>query len=242
MMSLFCPKCSSTNVVKNGFTHYGKQNHKCTNCSTQFVLDNTHTIRSCDKSKIILALQERISLRGICRVFKVSMTWLMDFAKSHWANTPEDLGVDHCVCDTIEGCQTIGLQLDELWSFSGNKKNKQWIWIAYDPHLQVTLACHIGKRGKEDAQKLWDKIPQKLKHLDFETDYWKAYEAIIPEQQHKVGKQYTYFIEGFNAKIRTRCSRLVRRSLAFSKNEYWHEKAIKWILWKFNLEKLNPYI
>ena len=82
-MSLFCPKCSSTNVVKNGITHYGKQNHKCTNCSTQFVLDNMHTISSYNKSKMVLALQERISLGGICRIFKVSMTWLMDFAKSH---------------------------------------------------------------------------------------------------------------------------------------------------------------
>ena len=47
----------------------------------------------------------------------------MDFAKSHWENTPENLGVDDCVCDTIQGCQTIGLQLDEMSSFSGNRKN-----------------------------------------------------------------------------------------------------------------------
>ena len=190
-MSLFCPKCSGANVVKNGFTHYGKQNHKCNDCGTQFVLDNTHTITRCDTLKIVSALQERISLRGICRVFKVSMTWFMDFANSHWEDTPEDLGIYDCVCDTIERCQTIGLQLDEMWSFSGNKKNKQWIWIAYDSHLQVTLACHIGGRGKEDAQEFWNKIPQKLKHLDFETDHWKAYKAIIPKQQHKVEKQYT---------------------------------------------------
>ena len=63
-----------------------------------------HTISSYDKSKMVLALQERISLGGICRIFKVSMTWLMDFAKSHWENTPEDLGIDDCVCNTIEGC------------------------------------------------------------------------------------------------------------------------------------------
>ncbi len=100
-MSLFCPKCSSTNVVKNGFTYYGKQNHKCTNCGTQFVLDNQHTIDQYDRSKIQLALKERISLHGICRIFNVSMTWLTDFAKKQWQNTPEDLGIDDFVCDTI---------------------------------------------------------------------------------------------------------------------------------------------
>jgi len=36
--------------------------------------------------------------------------------------------------------------------FSGSKKNKQWIWIVYDPNLQVILACYIGGIGKEDAQ------------------------------------------------------------------------------------------
>ena len=77
---------------------------------------------------------------------------------------------------------------------------------------------------------------------DFAKEHWEAYKAIILKQKHRVGKQYTYFIEGFNAKIRARSSRLVRKSLAFSKSKYWHEKAIKWMLWQFNLEKLNPYI
>ena len=103
----------------------------------------------------------------------------MDFAKSHWENTPENLGIDDCVCDTIQGYQTIGLQLDEMSSFSGNKKNKQWIQIAYNPHLQVTLACHIGGKGKENAQKFQNKIPQKLKNLKFETDHSEAYKALF---------------------------------------------------------------
>ncbi|MBE9031392.1 IS1 family transposase, partial [filamentous cyanobacterium LEGE 11480] len=33
-----CPSCQSTQVVKNGKIHNGKQNHKCRNCGRQFVL------------------------------------------------------------------------------------------------------------------------------------------------------------------------------------------------------------
>ena len=39
-----CPDCHSSNIKKNGFTHYGKQNHRCKTCGRQFVLDNHHTV------------------------------------------------------------------------------------------------------------------------------------------------------------------------------------------------------
>ena len=110
-----------------------------------------------------------------------------------------------------------------------------------NPHLQATLVCHIGGRGKEDAQKFWNKIPQKLKHLKFETDHWEAYQAIIPTENHKVGKERTFYIEGFNATIRARVSRLVRKSLSFSKSDKWHQLAIGWFFWQFNLERIMQH-
>lgn len=241
-MSLHCPSCNSSNYKKNGHSHYGKQNHYCLNCGRQFVCTNNHYISSSERAKIERSLLERNSLRGICRIFEVSYNWLKEFARQVWNSVPDDLGIDAYVTDRIDSLDSkysFGIQMDEMWSFVGSKKVKKWIWIAYDPSLQVTVACHIGGRGKEDAKKLWHKIPDNLKHFNFETDGLEAYKSIIPKNQHKVGKKYTYFIEGFNTKIRARCSRLVRKSIAFSKLEEWHEKAIMWMLWTFNLEKLN---
>ena len=43
---IFCPRCDSNRVVKNGFTHNGNQNFKCKDYGKQFVLD--------PKSKIIV--------------------------------------------------------------------------------------------------------------------------------------------------------------------------------------------
>ena len=127
--------------------------------------------------------------------------------------------------------------MDELWSFAQKKRNKRWIWVAYDPALRLVVAYHIGGRGIRAAQQFWQKIPASLKTCYFETDDWEAYERIIPKAQHKVGKDLTFYIEGFHATIRARVARLVRKSLSFSKLDQWHNLAIGWFFWQFNLER-----
>ncbi|CAK0755496.1 insertion element IS1 protein InsB [Gammaproteobacteria bacterium] len=53
------------------------------------------------------------------------------------------------------------------------------------------------------------------------TDFWAAYAAIFPSKRYyAVGKEsgQTNHIERFNCTLRQRISRLVRKSLSFSKN------------------------
>jgi len=71
---MHCPKCLGSNITKNGHTHYGRQNHKCKDCGRQFVSPNHHNISEPIKEKIRKALLEGMSLRGISRVFGVSLT------------------------------------------------------------------------------------------------------------------------------------------------------------------------
>lgn len=240
-MYVSCPSCQSTKIKKNGLTHYGKQNHKCKCCGRQFVLANNHTKTDRLKTLVKNALKERLSLRAICRIFSLSMNWLKNFARSLWQQTPRNIGIAKKEIEKIEKLQIFGIQADELWSFVYKKQQKRWIWIAYDPVNRLVIAHHIGRRGIKSAKKFWKKIPDKLKSCSFETDGWKAYKHIIAEKQHKVGKDLTYYIEGFNATIRARVSRLVRKTLSFSKKDKWHHLAIAWFLWQFNLER-QPYI
>ena len=240
-MHIHCPSCHSTNIKKNGHTHYGKQNHRCKCCGRQFVLNNKHTKSEQLKGQIKKSLKERISLRGICRIFDVSLTWLQSFAHSLWRQTPADLGLNAHLIKRIGRLQVFGIQLDELWSFVHKKSNKRWIWLAYDPVHRLVISFHIGGRVIRAARKFWNKIPPLLRSCNFETDDWEAYQSIIPPSQHKVGKDLTFYIEGFNATIRARVSRLVRKSLSFSKLDKWHYLAIGWFFWQFNLER-QPYI
>lgn len=236
-MYKFCPSCHSTNIKKNGHTYYGKQNHRCNYCGRQFVLNNKHTKSNWLKATIKRALKERLSLRAICRTFEVSLTWLQSYAHVLWKETPKNLGLSTQLVKRIKKLQVFGIQVDELWSFVQKKVQKRWIWVAYDPVHRLVIAYHIGARGIQAAKKFWNKIPTCLQSCYFETDHWDADKSIIPAKQHKIGKDLTFYIEGFNATIRARVSRLVRKSLSCSKLDKWHVLAIGWFFWQFNLEQ-----
>ncbi|MEZ4989818.1 MAG: IS1 family transposase [Saprospiraceae bacterium] len=237
-----CPSCQSIKIVKNGKTYYGKQNHKCKDCKRQFVLNNKHHITQEQREMIQKALNERISLLGICRVFDVSLPWLLDFAASVWKAAPVNIGLDELWLKKLrpKKAQLIVLQLDEAWSFVGNKKQKRWIWVAFDPVNRLVVAFHIGNRGEESAKALWRKIPAGYKRKClFATDSWDPYKAVIPTKKHVEGKEFTYIVEGFWTGMRARVSRLVRKSVAFSKVDRNHFLAIRYYFYQFNLASLR---
>lgn len=71
----------------------------------------------------------------------------------------------------------------------------------------------------------------------FETDDWEACRAVLPSDRHWIGKEYTYFIEGFFVEVRARVNRLVRKNLSFSKKWENHIAVLKYFFWQFNLEQ-----
>jgi IS1 family transposase len=59
-----------------------------------------------------------------------------------------------------------------MWHFVGNKETKQWIWLAMAVATRQIIAFQIGGRGKEDAQKRWQQIPDAYREQTyFLTDY-----------------------------------------------------------------------
>ncbi len=88
--NLICPCCQLSHIKKNGHTYYGKQNHQCLVCGTQFVIRD-QVVSAQTKELITALLLERISLRGICRVAEVSLCWLLNFIEKLYSRVPEDL-------------------------------------------------------------------------------------------------------------------------------------------------------
>jgi len=142
--------------------------------------------------------------------------------------------------------QVFGVQLDEMWSFVQKKENKQWIWLALNPANRQIVAFHVGGRGKKDAQIFYDTIPCIFKQeASFFTDYWAAYAAVIPKEKHfAIGKDsgLTAYIERFNCTLRQRCSRLVRKTLSFSKSLNNHIGAIKYCICQYNLTRKTLHL
>ena len=136
--------------------------------------------------------------------------------------------------------QYYGIQLDEMWTFVGNKENKQWLWLALNPINRQIVAFHIGGRSAKDAQFFYEKIPALFKgQTGFFSDYWQAYVKVFEKENHfGVGKDsgLTAYIERFNATLRQRASRLVRKALSFSKSLDNHSGAIKYFICNYNLQ------
>lgn len=130
------------------------------------------------------------------------------------------------------------IELDEIHSFVGNKKNKRWIWLAKLRFKKQIIAYYIGDRSAEGLKKLWDRIPAKFKSLLSFSDEWKAYSEVLDPKTHTSAPKQsgeTGHIERFNNTLRQRIGRLVRRTLSFSKSESMHDLAIRQFIVDFNL-------
>jgi insertion element IS1 protein InsB len=125
-----------------------------------------------------------------------------------------------------------------MWSFVSNKSNKQWIWLALDVETREIVGVHIGDRSEKGARKLWDSLPNVYRQCAVAyTDFWRAYALVFPAQRHKaVGKESgkTNYIERFNCTMRQRVSRLVRKTLSFSKKLENHIAAIWFFIHHYN--------
>ena len=71
-------------------------------------------------------LLEKISLAWIVRTTRVSQRWLQYYVNKKLGAVKRPVEVK----SKKRGKLTI--QCDEMWSFVGNKGNKQWIWLAID--------------------------------------------------------------------------------------------------------------
>ncbi len=122
-------------------------------------------------------------------------------------------------------CLCTEAELDEQWSFVGNKGNQRWLWHAVDHATNTVLAFVFGKR-KDVVFKELKALLEPMKIRRYYTDDWGAYERHIDSNMHEIGKRNTQKIERKNLNFRTRIKRLTRRTICFSKLEKMHDTVI----------------
>ena len=141
----------------------------------------------------------------------------------------------------------LTLQCDELWSFVGSKAQQVWLWLALDVDTRMIVGVAIGPRDKATAEDLWSALPPEYRQCAVcFTDFYAVYASVLPSKRHKpVGKQTgkAACVERFNNTLRQRCSRLVRKTLSFSKKLANHIGAIGLFIHHYNAAiraRLNP--
>jgi insertion element IS1 protein InsB len=148
------PQCGSTWYKRNGHIHTGKQNHRYNVCSRAFVLvPENHLLTDEQRALVERLLLERRSLRGICRVVGVGLRWLLRFMVERFSEAPDHLNIKPPVGTPAVILHRLEAELDELWSFVGNKAKRHWIWIALDATTRQVLAFHVGDRSSQSAQR-----------------------------------------------------------------------------------------
>jgi len=183
-----CRYCERTDLQKTGKCQNGAQRYFCTSCKTYFHL--TYRYNACKeevKEKIIEMTLNSSGVRDIGRMLKKTSKMNPYFLTQQESETMKELEIEI----------RFSAELDEFWSFVGNKSNQRWTWYGIERNSGVILAWHNGKRRDKDFLVLWEmleRFPISLYH----TDDWGSYSKYIPAHRHRIGKDRTWKIERKN--------------------------------------------
>ena len=80
------------------------------------------------------------------------------------------------------------VQIDEQWSYVGNKQKKVWLLYAICKQSGEILAANWGKRNKKSIKALFKKLQERETNF-YCTDHWKAFAEVLPKEKHIIGKK-----------------------------------------------------
>ena len=229
-----CPSCGSIEIKKSGFGRLRVQRYRCCNddCHVStFMLK--YSYRACEfgvKKQIILMAINSSGVRDTSRVLSISKNTVINHlrGKSDIIVNVNPNIAKLCANGDVEVViqeEALEAELDEQWSYVGNKSNQRWIWYAVDHATNTMLAFAFGKRKDHvflELKALLD--PFNIKR--YYTDDWGAYTLHLDEDKHEVGKANTQKIERKNLNLRTWIKRLALNTICFSKLELMHDTVI----------------
>ncbi len=228
-----CRSCGSVNIIRNGTNKCGNPQYHCKDCGVYRVLTPQQRHSAQTRERVLCSAQERVSLRGIERIFGVCRQTVVKWIRDWVRHLP-------VLADTLL-LYEVGdvLEVDELWSFVLNKAQKRWLWVALCRRTRQIIAFYIGKRDALAAQQLWQRIDYPYTLCPLYTDHYEAYSSALPDEQHwpkDKASGATAHIERWNNTLRQRLARFVRHTLSFSKSDVMHYIMVEWFIINYNQE------
>jgi insertion element IS1 protein InsB len=231
-----CRSCGSENIIRNGHNKCGSPQYKCKNCGTCRVLRPKQKYSAEEKETILEAYTERMSLRGLERVFGVwrgtVLRWLQE-----WVRRLPKLSQTLLPAEAEDV-----LELDECWSYVQQKCYKRWLWTALCRRTRQIVAYAIGDRSETTCRKLKDRLPHGYRDCPLHVDGWQAYQSIFAADQlvvHVGVRGPTNHQERWYNTLRQRLARYTRKTLAFSKSDTYHALATHAFIVRYNLAILH---
>lgn len=227
-----CPRCESLDVVKNGRDYKGAQKYHCKSCGRYGTLQAQTGYATRVREQVKRAVIERLSLRGIERIFGLSRRTVSRWLAQWISQVP-------AIASNLLPAQAEDvLELDELWSFVGRKTEERWLWLALCRRTRQVVAYWLGDRSENSAIGLWCCLPADYRGCASFSDRWAAYEFVFDRRRHQsVDKQsgQTAHVERWFNTLRQRLARFTRKTLAFSKRDDLHDGLLRLFIHHYNL-------
>jgi insertion element IS1 protein InsB len=227
-----CRSCGSNHIVKNGTNRCGSQQYHCKTCGAYRVLTPKERYPVQMKWTILRLLLERVSLRGIERTFRVWRGTVLRWLRQALKHLPR-------LSQTLLPAQAGDiLELDETWSFVGEREDERWLWTAMCRRTRQIVAYAIGDRTQVTCRKLFERLPPGYRDCVCFVDGWEAYQLTFPPAQLAVyvgERGPTNHIERWYNTIRQRLARYTRKTLAFSKSDLYHRLVTHAFILHYNL-------
>ena len=165
-------------------------------------------------------LKEGCGIRSISRIIKISKNTVL----SRMLKISNDIKTPYF--------QKLGskFEVDEIWSFIGNKDNVTWITYAIERDTKNIIDFIVGRKTIENIKPLINKLLLLQPKLIY-TDRLNIYPSMIPKEIHKRFQYCTNIIERNNLTLRTHIKRLGRRTICFSRNKIYLEAHLRIYFW-----------
>jgi insertion element IS1 protein InsB len=133
------------------------------------------------------------------------------------------------------------LEADELFTFVQVKVQPIRLWLVLCRRTRQILSFFLGDGSMDSCKRLWRKLPYEYLRCHSFSDFWRAYHCVPTATHQLVGKDTgeTAHIERLNNTLRQRLSRLVRKTLSFSKKEYMLNLHVRLFAGHYNLSCIN---
>ena len=227
-----CRSCGSEHIIRNGHNKCGNPQYHCKDCGAYRVIRPQERYTAQAKTTILRAYRERMSLRGLQRVFGVWRTTVLRWLRQLVEQLPS-------LTNTLLPVQADDvLEMDESMSFVSEKFFKRWLWTVMCRRTRQILAYAIGDRSETTARHLWDALPESYRLCPIYTDAFNVYPRFIPADQHRPlpkGSGQTNHQERFYNTLRQWSARYTRRTLSFSKEDVYHDLVTRWFIIDHNL-------
>ena len=215
-----CNHCNQSNTIKKG-KRKGIQRYYCRNCNTYFQEEYIYKAYNQNTNSLIISmLKEGCGVRSISRILAISKRTVL----SRMIKISEKIRPPYF--NTL-GCK---FEVDELWSYVGNKENVTWITYAIERNSKQVIDFALGRKTTEKIRPLINKLlllePNKIY-----TDRLNIYPSLIPKSIHRRFQYCTNMIERNNLTLRSHIKRLSRKTICFSRNINYLEAHLKIYFW-----------